>query len=425
MDIDLSKAPDGATYYGSNDVYGPVWYKLFSGAYYYYSLSTQKWNASSNTDQWAKENLTPLDFIRYAKNIGATDLDYHAAPVWEIFDAGPEYQYSDHGEEIGRQVSVIGKYKNLNGTVMRIVKFDDGTVSTVVAASLRPATLASTVPSIDSVCEIIDNSKISWDRDERRLIGTKVIVKSKFEGADGESLCAVQELNGRHLCILTELLRPVGLADAQLEAEKDVDGFIETDGTAWDYGSIPPVGSVCEGYWPSDTKPGWIRFTVTLASEGMIVLDFGHEGEERYTLEDLRRKEARFRIIQHPAQVPPEDTKPAEWDGKGMPPVGAVVEIAASTKYLTIDYPEGTKVKIYAHFSDDRGVDLAAFIDAIGKVGGIAIAKCFRPLSPTPEQIAKEDRSAAVSEICSLLNESMTTFGMACAVYDAVYRKPA
>jgi len=68
------------------------------------------------------------------------------------------------------------------------------------------------------------------------------------------------------------------------------------------------------------------------------------------------------------------------WDGNGMPPIGTICEIAASTPNLTIKQPEGAIVKIYAHFTDDRGVELAAFVDSKGRVGGVCIGKCFRPL---------------------------------------------
>ncbi|MGY4818017.1 hypothetical protein ACVNP3_18970 [Pseudomonas chlororaphis subsp. piscium] len=92
----------------------------------------------------------------------------------------------------------------------------------------------------------------------------------------------------------------------------------------------------------------------------------------------------------------PEENEIQTWNGEGLPPVGTVCEIAASTQYLTIRYPEGTKVKVYANFIDDRGVLLAAFVDDIGQVAGVCIAKCFRPI-PTPEQIAEEARIAAIN----------------------------
>lgn len=94
-------------------------------------------------------------------------------------------------------------------------------------------------------------------------------------------------------------------------------------------------------------------------------------------------------------------TKSADYDGTGIPPAGTVCEIAASTEYLKVGYPEGTKVKVYATFTDDRGVELAAFVDMLGKVGGVAVDKCFRPIRPirTPAQIEAEERLLAAMDL--------------------------
>lgn len=111
-----------------------------------------------------------------------------------------------------------------------------------------------------------------------------------------------------------------------------------------------------------------------------------------------------------------------EWSGEGLPPVGTVCEIAASTPHQTVSWPEGTKVKIYANFTDDRGIELAAFVDAIGSVGGVAVAKCFRPIR-TPEQIAAEEREKAVIEMLARSNSCETIPRRMCeAIYDAGYR---
>lgn len=82
-----------------------------------------------------------------------------------------------------------------------------------------------------------------------------------------------------------------------------------------------------------------------------------------------------------------------QWNGEGMPPVGVVCEIAESTTYLHIGHPEGAVVKIYAHFTDDRGVELAAFVDSVGKVGGVCTSKCFRPIRSEAER--KRDEAVA------------------------------
>jgi hypothetical protein len=94
----------------------------------------------------------------------------------------------------------------------------------------------------------------------------------------------------------------------------------------------------------------------------------------------------------------PEDQP---WTGDGLPPVGTVCEIAASTEYLKIRHPEGLKVKVYAVFTDDRGIKLAAFLDENGQVGGVCTEKCFRPIR-TPEQIAAEERVEAIEKMWSI-----------------------
>lgn len=73
-------------------------------------------------------------------------------------------------------------------------------------------------------------------------------------------------------------------------------------------------------------------------------------------------------------------------DAGGLPPVGSYVEISESTEYLKIRYEAGSVVKVYAVFTDGRGVNLAAFVDDCGKVGGIATAECFKPIQTEREK---------------------------------------
>jgi hypothetical protein len=119
----------------------------------------------------------------------------------------------------------------------------------------------------------------------------------------------------------------------------------------------------------------------------------------------------------------PEETA-APWGGEGLPPVGTVCEIAASTDYLTIRHPEGAKVKIYANFTDDRGVELAAFIDDAGRVAGVAIARCFRPVL-TPEQIEAAERDQACRQLLKDAYQDDNAFALVQAgrLYDAGWRK--
>ncbi|WP_443692044.1 hypothetical protein ACRZ5O_22710 [Pseudomonas protegens] len=117
--------------------------------------------------------------------------------------------------------------------------------------------------------------------------------------------------------------------------------------------------------------------------------------------------------------------RPSEtiWTGEGLPPVGTVCEIAASTPHLTIRHPEGTEVKIYANFTDDRGIELAAFVDGVGQVAGVATAKCFRPIL-TPDQIAAEERKRITDDIqrvCTNGENNGVPYHE--ALYDAGYRK--
>lgn len=85
------------------------------------------------------------------------------------------------------------------------------------------------------------------------------------------------------------------------------------------------------------------------------------------------------------------------WGGHddGLPPIHSIVEIAESSEHMKIRDPAGTQVKIYSHFTDDRGVKLAAYVCPHGLVGGVAIAKAFHP-ARTPEQRAEDD---AVNEM--------------------------
>ena len=107
------------------------------------------------------------------------------------------------------------------------------------------------------------------------------------------------------------------------------------------------------------------------------------EAQDRYN-KQLRDRVDALAMRPDPAIEPVVATKAVE--------VGATYEIAASTPYLNIGYPEGTKVKIYSIFVDDRGVELAAFVCTKGKIGGVATPECFR-LILTEEDKAVEEMS--------------------------------
>lgn len=129
--------------------------------------------------------------------------------------------------------------------------------------------------------------------------------------------------------------------------------------------------------------------------------------------------------------------KRPEWTGEGLPPVGTVCEFAGYTPEETLptDPLVGDKVTVIAHFKSGP-MDVAAFTFYAPpefeflQVGQGAYG-CFRPIR-TPEQIAAEERDAAVVQMkqCfdSISERLMPTsnqyletlFG---ALHDAGYRK--
>lgn len=106
--------------------------------------------------------------------------------------------------------------------------------------------------------------------------------------------------------------------------------------------------------------------------------------------------------VYKPKEIYAITERPApQWPSEGLPPVGTECEIAASTEYLKISYPEGAKVKIYAHFKHDCGREFAAFVDSNCQVYGIGMAKVFRPVK-TPSQIAAELRTTTIKRAAEL-----------------------
>lgn len=145
--------------------------------------------------------------------------------------------------------------------------------------------------------------------------------------------------------------------------------------------------------------------TILLRSGGMVWIESPHS---QY---GLRIGDCPRALIMRPAELP---EVAAPWIGEGLPPIGTTCEIAASSEYVTISHPEGTVVKVYATFTDDRGVDLAAFVDAIGQVGGVATARCFRP-ARTPEQIAADKREAAAIALFNVTNNGDERYSWECS----------
>ena len=105
------------------------------------------------------------------------------------------------------------------------------------------------------------------------------------------------------------------------------------------------------------------------------------------------------------------------WSGEGLPPVGVVCEV---------DWcEEWHKCEVIAHFQQRCGMvaaftveisDGAKSLDAFG-------ADSFRPIR-TPEQIAADEREAAIEEMTQIINKNLANTIAASAIYDAGYRKP-
>ncbi|RTN99120.1 hypothetical protein [Enterobacter sp. WCHEn090032] len=64
-------------------------------------------------------------------------------------------------------------------------------------------------------------------------------------------------------------------------------------------------------------------------------------------------------------------------------------------------------MKIYAHFTDDLGIELAAFVDEIGKVGGVCTYKCFRPLKTQEDK----KRELLIETVDGLIDGFMKSSG--------------
>lgn len=115
------------------------------------------------------------------------------------------------------------------------------------------------------------------------------------------------------------------------------------------------------------------------------------------------------------------------WSGEGLPPVGILCKLAGESGDLKPLHPEweGREVKVYAHFTSDRGVNMAAYVSPDHMIGGCGISAMFKPIK-TPEQIAAEEREKAAKQICVDAGSPELTAGqmaIAYRLYDAGYRK--
>ena len=113
-----------------------------------------------------------------------------------------------------------------------------------------------------------------------------------------------------------------------------------------------------------------------------------------------------------------------QWSGEGLPPVGTVCDLIVKIDGKT------TPVKILAHVTDDpRFNPIAIYMptDDPSAIVGQSVASRFRPIR-TPEQIAAEERSAALAEMqkaldCGKHGPQITLQNTLMNLYDAGYRK--
>ena len=116
---------------------------------------------------------------------------------------------------------------------------------------------------------------------------------------------------------------------------------------------------------------------------------------------------------------PTEPQEPTPWDGEGLPPVGTVCEFrwgVAAWKRCTV----------FAHRPNANG-GIDALVDIECDWTFSSSPTRFRPIK-SAEQIAAEERGAAINEMVNVWRRTMGRFaveehGLAEMLYDAGYRK--
>ena len=74
---------------------------------------------------------------------------------------------------------------------------------------------------------------------------------------------------------------------------------------AWNGEGLPPVGTVCEAYWPRDTKPKWMSFELLFMGKELCVARV--DGKELdYRVGDFEEKSVSFRPIRTPEHIAEE-----------------------------------------------------------------------------------------------------------------------
>lgn len=104
----------------------------------------------------------------------------------------------------------------------------------------------------------------------------------------------------------------------------------------------------------------------------------------------------------------------AEWDGEGLPPVGAKCEARAVTNISEFKW-----IEVNVEFISEKGVFLTSNELTGGCIGLPGKHVEFRPIR-TPEQIAAQEREQAITD---LMQTTCIRRGEAARIYEAGYRK--
>ena len=114
--------------------------------------------------------------------------------------------------------------------------------------------------------------------------------------------------------------------------------------------------------------------------------------------------------------------RPSAWRSTGLPPVGTVCELKCAQKFTEgtrlSEFPEGTVMRVGGH-ANFGGCDVAVVVVDGRHFTGTCIPSLLRPIR-TPEQIAADEREAAIQQIMRDINRG---HGVAARVYDQGYRK--
>lgn len=152
-----------------------------------------------------------------------------------------------------------------------------------------------------------------------------------------------------------------------------------------DCSCLPPVGVFCE---MQDAQGAWIKVEIFANHAG-----FAHgwdAGYKRSYFSDLPKE---FRPLRTTEQIAADERPSPALSGEGLPPVGAVCEVVDDGSLV---YGHGESGSVVAHVENCAVVRMSYGL-------GCFTASCLRPVR-TPEQIAAEEREAAVSAMWTQLN---------------------